>query len=73
MDDALVIGDKVRIKLDSNTWGSQGWFDGIIVRIEPYSAHRSFYWVKLDIDSQAIIGRGIKLVSVLNPRNIQKI
>jgi hypothetical protein len=66
------IGDKVRIFLDSRFWQGEDWFEGTVVRIEPYSAHRSFYWVELDEDAQAILGKGIKVVSVLNPKNIQK-
>jgi hypothetical protein len=73
MTDAILIGDKVMIQLDSTFWGSQGWFEGVVVRIEPYSAHRSFYWVELDALSQATLGRGIKLVSVFNPKNIKKL
>ena len=72
MADEIQIGDRVQILLDANTWGSDGWFDGTVVRIDPYSNHRSFYWVELDDDSAALLGRGIKLISVLNPRNIRK-
>ncbi len=61
------------IQLESNSWGNQGWFEGVVVRIDPYSAHRCFYWVELDGISQAILGRGIKLISVFNPKNIQKL
>jgi len=69
----IAIGDKVRILLDSEFWGSAGWFEGIVIRIEPYSAHRSFFWVELDVESQAILGRGVKLISVFNPKNIEKL
>lgn len=72
MADEIQIGDRVQILLDAKTWGSDGWFDGTVVRIDPYSNHRSFYWVELDDDSAALLGRGIKLISVLNPRNIRK-
>ena len=72
MTDEIQIGDRVQILLDAKTWGSDGWFDGTVVRIDPYSNHRSFYWVELDDDSAALLGRGIKLISVLNPRNIRK-
>jgi hypothetical protein len=72
MAEQIEIGDKVKIFLNAHTWGSEGWFDGVVVRIEPYSVHRSFYWVELSAESQAILGKGIKLVSVLNPKNIQK-
>jgi hypothetical protein len=73
MSETIEPGDRVTILLDSETWGSQGWFEGTVVRIEPYSAYRSFYWVELDPDSQAILGQGIKLISVFNPNKIQKI
>ena len=64
-------GDRVQIHLDSKTWNSQGWFDGRVVRVEPYSQHRSFYWVELDGEAQAILGGGVKLISVLNPKKIR--
>jgi hypothetical protein len=66
------IGDRVQIYLNSKTWGREGWFDGTVVRIDPYSAHRSFFWVELDEDAQAIPERSVKLISVLNPKNIRK-
>jgi hypothetical protein len=72
MAEVIEVGDKVRIFLNAQVWDSEGWFDGVVARIEPYSAHRSFYWVELSAESQAILGKGIKLVSVLNPKNIQK-
>jgi len=72
MEDSFHIGDRVQIYLETGTWGTEGWFDGTIVRIDPYSEHRSFYWVELDEESAAALGRGIKLISVLNPRNIRK-
>jgi hypothetical protein len=74
MSAEIGIGDRVRIRLDSSRWGSLGWFEGRVVRIEPYSAHRSFYWVELDDDlSQDLPGRGVKLISVFNPKNIEKL
>ena len=72
MEDEIKIGDRVQIFLDTKTWGSDGWFDGRVVRIDPYTKHRSFYWVELDDDSAALLGKGTKLISVLNPRNIRK-
>jgi len=71
MPEEIKVGDRVSIHLDSQTWQNQGWFDGYVVRIEPYSEHRSFYWVELDTDAQAMLGSGIKLISVLNPKNIR--
>lgn len=72
MAEAIKIGDRVQIFLDSKVWGSDGWFEGKVVRIDPYTQHRSFYWVELDEESAATIGKGTKLISVLNPRNIRK-
>lgn len=73
MSESIRIGDRVQIYLDSKTWGSEGWFEGSVVRIDPYSEHRSFYWVKLDDESAATLGRGIQFISVLNPKNIRKL
>jgi hypothetical protein len=67
------IGDRVQIFLDEKTWGRGEWFSGTVARIEPYSRHRSFYWVELDEGAQAAIGTGMKLISVFNPKNIRKI
>jgi hypothetical protein len=52
-------------------WNSAGCFDGIVVRIDPYSKHRNFYRVELDVDAQALLG--IRQISVFNPKNIQKL
>ena len=72
MAEEINIGDRVQIFLDAKTWGSDGWFGGKVVRIDPYTKHRSFYWVELDDDSAAMLGKGMRLISVLNPRNIRK-
>jgi len=61
--DEYHIGDRVQIQIDSD------WFDGVIVRIEPYSKHRSFHWVELDETAQALLN--IKQISVFNPKNIR--
>lgn len=66
------VGDRVQVYLNSRIWGSDGWFDGTVVRIDPYTQHRSFYWVELDVEPLAMQGKGSRLVSVLNPRNIRK-
>ncbi len=71
MPEEIRMGDRVKIYLDAKSWKSQGWFEGRVVRIEPYSQQRSFYWVELDEDAQAILGGGIKQISVLNPKNIR--
>ncbi len=72
MPDDIHIGDRVRVYLESAYWKSEGWFDGIVVRIDPYSDHRSFYWVELDTEVQAARGGRTNLVSVLNPSRIVK-
>ena len=72
MADDIQIGDRVQIFLNARIWGNDGWFDGKVVRIDPYTEHRSFYWVELDEESAAALGKGTKLISVLNPRNIRK-
>jgi hypothetical protein len=71
--DEIKVGDRVQVFLNSETWKSEGWFDGIVVRIDPYSEHRSFFWVELDPDLPDLPGRGKPLISVLNPKNIRKI
>ena len=73
MNESIKIGDRVKVFLDSKFWKSEGWFEGVVVRIDPYSEHRSFYWVELDEDVLALPGSGTRLISVLNPRNIQKL
>lgn len=63
-------GDRVRIYLDSKKWKNGGWFEGVVIRIDPYSQHRSFYWVELDDEARAILG--IQTISVFNPKNIER-
>ncbi len=72
MPDEIVVGDRVKIFLDSTFWESEGWFDGTVVRIDPYSEHRSFFWVELDVEVRAAQGGQTRLVSVLNPARIVK-
>ncbi len=62
----------MKIFLDSTFWESEGWFDGTVVRIDPYSEHRSFFWVELDVEVRAAQGGQTRLVSVLNPARIVK-
>jgi hypothetical protein len=64
------IGDRVKIFLDEKFGERTGWYAGTVFKVEPYSAHRSFYWVELDADAQAILK--IRQISVFNPKNIQK-
>jgi len=71
MEDEYQIGDRVQVRLDKLVKGEESWFNGKVVRIEPYSAHRSFHWVELDKDAQVIAG--IKQISIFNPKNIRRI
>jgi hypothetical protein len=71
--DIIQVGDRVRIFLDSTYWKSEGWFEGTVRRIDPYSGHRSFYWVELDTAVQTLQGGERHLVSVLNPARIEKV
>ena len=71
MGEEIHIGDHVKVFLDSNSGNKAGWFEGTVLKIDPYSNHRSFYWVELDVEAQEILG--IKMISVFNPKNIQKI
>ena len=72
MSESIRVGDRVQIFLDSKTWGSEGWFEGTVVRIDPYSEHRSFHWVELDDEAAAVLGNAVRLISVLNPKNIRR-
>jgi hypothetical protein len=72
MAEDFKIGDRVQVFLDSKFWKIEGWFAGRVIRIDPYSQHRSFYWVELDDEMEALPGKGTNLISVLNPKNIKK-
>lgn len=71
MSESYLPGQRVEIYLNAKAFGQQGWFAGVVVRIEPYSSHRSFIWVELEEDARAILGGDVKLVSVFNPKNIR--
>ena len=73
MTEVFHIGERVKVFLDSKFWKSEGWFDGTVVRIDPYSEHRSFHWVELDTPVQSQQGGSVNLVSVFNLKNIKKI
>ena len=72
MAEAIQVGDRVQVFLKSDFWRSEGWFDGTVIRIDPYTQHRSFIWVKLDEDATAKAEGAAQVISVLNPRNIRK-
>jgi hypothetical protein len=70
--DTIQPGDRVKVFLNSAFWKSEGWFNGIVVRIDPYTEHRSFYWVELEKDVETRQGNAARLISVLNPKYIKK-
>lgn len=71
MTESIQLGDRVKICLDEKFGMNEGWFEGTVFKIDPYSEHRSFYWVKLSEEAQAILNT--KQISVFNPKNIQKL
>jgi hypothetical protein len=71
MDKNFQMGDRVEIYLDEKFGDKEGWYAGTIVKIDPYSEHRSFYWVNFDEEAVAIIN--VRQISVFNPRNIRKL
>jgi hypothetical protein len=73
MSQMIRVGDRVQVYLGGKAWKREGWFDGTVVRIDPYSEHRSFYWVELDGDALALPGTRLKQISVLNPKHIRKL
>lgn len=70
MEEVIHIGDRVQVRLDAKVARSEGWFEGTVIRIDPYSGHRSFYWVEFDEETRAILG--LSQISVFNPKNIKK-
>ena len=65
------IGDSVEVYLSQKYWKQAGWYPGTIVRIEPYSQHRNFYWVKLDRPVQSKRGIMTDQISVLNLKKMR--
>jgi hypothetical protein len=70
MEESLQIGDRVEVYLDARFGSQQGWHPGTVFKIDPYSEHRSFYWVKFDLEAAAQLGT--PQISVFNPKNIRK-
>lgn len=70
MADSYQVGERVQVYLDEKFGEREGWYTGTVARIEPYSQHRSFYWVRLDPDAQTILR--IVEISIFNPKNIRK-
>lgn len=71
MSSAIQIGDHVKIQLTSKYGDKAGWYEGKVIKIDPYSEHRSFYWVELNSQAQLILNT--KLISVFNLKNIEKV
>ena len=71
MPEAIQIGDRVKIYLNSKFGEKEGWYEGVVFKIDPYSDHRSFYWVELNADAQMTLGT--KQISIFNLKNIQKL
>jgi len=71
MTSAIQIRERVKVYLDSKFGDKEGWYEGVVFKIDPYSEHRSFYWVELDEDAQAILG--VKHISVFNLKNIKSL
>lgn len=69
----LAPGDRVRIQLSGPFWASSGWYQGTVRRVDRYSAHRSFYWIELDVEVDAAQGGRTNMVSVFNPKHIVRL
>ena len=71
MTETILVGDRIKIYLDSKFGDKEGWYEGTVFKIDPYSEHRSFYWVELNTDAQMILDT--RQISVFNLKNIQKL
>jgi hypothetical protein len=71
MAEAIQVGDQVKVYFDSKFGEKEGWYEGVVFKIDPYSEHRSFYWVELNADAQKMLGT--RQISVFNLKNIQKL
>jgi len=71
MSEALQIGDRVEVFLDERFGEKEGWYAGTIYKVDPYSEHRSFYWVRFGEEAEAALG--MAQISVFNPKNIRKV
>jgi hypothetical protein len=69
--DEIKAGDRVQVHLGEKQGVPDGWYLGTVFRIDPYANHSAFYWVELDAEVAALLG--FQQISVLNPRNIQKV
>ena len=71
MTETIQVGDRVKVYLDSKFGEKEGWYEGVVFKKDPYSEHRSFYWVELNADAQKMLGT--RQISVFNLKNIQKL
>ncbi len=71
MAEKFQVGDQVEVYFDAKFGDKEGWHAGVIFKIDPYSEHRSFYWVRFEAGARVILG--MSQISVFNPRNIRKI
>jgi hypothetical protein len=69
----LRIGDRARVRLSSKNWRSAGWFEGTVVRVDAYSSWHSYYRVELDTKVETTMGGKMHMISVFNPKHIEKI
>jgi hypothetical protein len=67
----LHVGDRVLIYLDPSRWSTSGWLPGNVVRIDPYSDHRNFHWIELDLPAKTRQGANMSVVAVLNPKHLR--
>ena len=66
-------GDRVKVELGAEFWRSSGWYEGTVRRVDRYSAHRSFYWVELNVEVESAKGGRTNMISVFNPRHIVRL
>jgi len=71
MEESYQIGDRVEVYLDEKFGNKEGWYAGTVFKIDPYSGHRNFYWVRFDTEAQ--VKSGMPQISVFNLKNIRKI
>ena len=71
MAESFKVGDRVEIYLNEKFGDREGWYTGTVFKVDPYSEHRSFYWVNFDTEAQTITGA--RQISVFNLKNIRKL
>ena len=71
MAETFQIGDRVEVYLNEKFGDKAGWYTGTIFKIDPYSEHRSFYWVRFEEEAGAALG--MTQISIFNPKNIRKV